>query len=228
MHRPLANKKILITAGPTWVPIDKVRVISNCSSGATGLAIAEAALKAGADVTLLLGPVHCEVPGQFAGSPRLKILRFKYFDELRKSLLRQIKRRSFDVCIHAAAVSDYRPARPLSGKIRSGRKKLSIVLRPTPKMLHDIRRYAPSAFLVMFKLETGSSKRKLIDAAYAHMIRSEAGIVVANAVEDITGTRHRAYIIDREKTAVEVSNNKGLAATLLRLVGKELQKGRIC
>lgn len=194
----IKNKKILITAGPTWVPLDRVRVISNVSTGETGRTIARYAAKKGADVTLLSGPV--------------------YFDELQKLLRQQLKRKKYDIIIHAAAVSDYRPVRFFDKKIKSGNKNLIIHLRPTPKIIDSIRKLAPKAFLVMFKLEVGKSKNKLIDIAYKNMLCSGADLVVANNIDDISENRHKAYIVNLDKKVIEVKTKEELAERLFRII----------
>ena len=99
---PLAGKKILITAGPTWVPIDDVRVISNISSGEMGTLLAKEARACGMDVDLILGPVTYSEPLK-----GVRVTRFKYFDELLKLVSSTLARKPYDVILHAAAVSDY-------------------------------------------------------------------------------------------------------------------------
>ncbi len=96
MRKRLGNKKVLITAGPTWVPIDAVRVISNTATGRTGIEIARRFARGGAEVTLLLGPVS------LVHSPRstvhsIKIIRFRYFDELKKLLSGLLKKKKYDI-----------------------------------------------------------------------------------------------------------------------------------
>lgn len=213
MGSALKNKKILITAGPTWVPIDKVRVISNISSGATGAAIAQEAKRQGAKVTLLLGP-----GGLVAG---IKIVRFRYFEELQRLLDIEVKR-GYDVIIHAAAVSDYMPVKVSSGKIRSGARSLTVRLKGTPKLIAGIRKKAKRAFLVMFKLEAGKSKERLLDSAYRAMLDAGAELVVANNAEDVSETRHKAYIVDLGKKIIAVETKKELAKRLLEVISKKI------
>ncbi|MFH1848437.1 MAG: phosphopantothenoylcysteine decarboxylase [Candidatus Omnitrophota bacterium] len=207
-------RKILITAGPVWVAIDEVRVISNISSGATGLAIAGDAAKSGIKVTLLLGPatVACNP------SKNIKIIRFKYYDELKALLRKALKNTRYDAVVHAAAVSDYRPTKTSVGKIRSGKKKLNITLRPTEKLTRGIRAFAPGAFLVIFKLEPSGSVRTLLDRSYRELKNSGADLVVANSLKDVTETGHIAYLMDRKMSTARVRTNKELAAALLKKI----------
>ena len=234
MHRTLKDKKVLITAGPTWVPIDRVRVISNISSGLTGTIIAQHAARDGADVTLLLGPIDgirdtgYGIRGKKTLSRKFKIIRFRYFDELRNLLGRQLRQKKYDIIIHAAAVSDYRPVKVFDYKVRSGKKRMGIALKPTPKIIDEIRRHAPAAFLVMFKLEVKKPKKELVGAAYKGMLRSKADLVVANNLSDIYGNKHKAYIVDAYGEKAEVATKEELASTLLSIIAEKIREGVLC
>jgi len=80
------GKKILITSGPVWVPIDKVRIITSIFGGALGVVMAEKAREMGADILLLMGPGRAKIEG----GQNLKVIKFKYFDEL-FSLIKKIR-----------------------------------------------------------------------------------------------------------------------------------------
>ena len=94
------NKHILITAGPTWVPIDSVRVISNIATGQTGISLANQFSSLGAKVTLLLGPQANSI--QINND--IKVINFKFFDELKQLLAKELKSKQLDLIIHSAAV----------------------------------------------------------------------------------------------------------------------------
>lgn len=168
----LKNKRILITAGPTWVPIDKVRVISNLASGETGRLLAKEARKAGAKVTLLIGPLN--------------------FNELKDKITKNIKR--CDIIIHAAAVADFCPARVYSGKINAAKRNLVLKLRPLPKIIDAVKKINPGIFLVGFKFEPDASRAKLRQKAQTLFKRAKADLVVANSV---VGGGYRAYILGK-------------------------------
>ena len=87
MLRPLKGKHILVTAGPTWVAIDRVRVITSVFSGQTGCTIAKCAKKLGANVTLLLGPGRVGISKGFNG---IRVIRFHYFQDLFKLCKKEI------------------------------------------------------------------------------------------------------------------------------------------
>lgn len=223
MLKTLRHKKILVTAGPTWIPVDAIRVLSNISSGLTGTFIARYAAAQGADVTLLLGPGFLEKDRTLRGKKqKLKIIRFKYFNELSSLLKKELRRQKYDVIIHSAAVSDYKPTQRIKKKIKSGKNSLSIFLKPTAKLIDKIKRYARGSFLVMFKLETERSKNRLINTAYKNMMRSKADLVVANNLKDITKNRHKAYIIDSKRKAISVNTKEELAGRLFGMISERL------
>ena len=161
---------ILITAGPTREPIDAVRYLSNRSSGRMGIAIAEAAIQAGHEVTLLLGPV-----GDVRLHEEILLLRFETCDELQKLLLEHWS--AHDLLIMAAAVADYRPAQWHDGKIERG-KDIMLHLSPTPDLVKQMaQNKAAHQHVVAFALESADVleeraaeklKRKGVDAIVAN------------------------------------------------------------
>lgn len=217
----IKNKKILITAGPTWVPIDRVRVISNISSGRTGITLAQYAAREGADVTLLLGPVNSALSPQ-PSAFNLRILRFRYFDDLKRLILQELSKYSYDIIIHAAAVSDYIPVKVFKGKMPSTKKNLTISLKPAIKLVGVIRRRAAGAIVVMFKLEVGKVRGKLIDIARKAMRSARADLIVANNLDEITTNRHKAYILDQDKNIVMVRTKKDLTRRLFDVISERL------
>ena len=174
----LKNKKVLVTCGPTWVPIDSVRVISNLSSGQLGQTIARDFAKAGARVTLAEGPVANPLK-----SNSVRIRKFSYFEEL-SGLVRDELRKDYDICIHAAAVADFKLKRPVKTKIRSGPKTLRIDLVPTKKIIQQIKRMNPGVFLVGFKLEPGINKTNAVKITRSLFKRGMCDLVVANSLKN--------------------------------------------
>ncbi|MEK6715423.1 MAG: phosphopantothenoylcysteine decarboxylase [Candidatus Omnitrophota bacterium] len=202
----LKNKKILITAGPTWIPIDSVRVISNIATGETGVLLAKGAAKKGAKVTLVLGPI----PNAVSLRRPIKVIRFKFFDELKKIIISELKSHRYDAVIHSAAVSDFKPEKITSGKIISG-KIYNLKLLPLPKIIDDVRKLAPRAKLVMFKLEPKVSESILIKRARSTLAKVGADFAVANRINP-----YRAHIIDRRgKILTTIKDKKLLAKNLL-------------
>lgn len=209
MKLAIKNKRILITAGPTWVPIDPVRVISNIASGETGILLAQELNKQGARVTLVLGPV-----GYVDIDRNIELIRFRFFDELRDIILKEIRAEKYDILIHTAAVSDYKPLFA-SKKIKSGIKGLKLVLEPTPKIINFIKKVNPDIFLVGFKFEPGVTKKVLLDQAKRLMFCSGADLVVANS---LIGNSYRAYIVSKQQISGCWNNKKQLIKNLIKVI----------
>jgi phosphopantothenoylcysteine synthetase/decarboxylase len=211
----LKGKRILITAGSTWIPIDTVRVITNIFKGKIGLTIAESAAKMEARVTLLLGPSLDISNSKF--SENLQIVRFKYFDDLDSLITKNLTEQEFDTVIHSAAVSDFRLAKPYDGKIKSNVEKLILELVPTKKIIDGIRKLAPKAFLVKFKLEVGITPEKLMKVAMDSLMQSKADLIVAN-IYDPKFTDHEAYIIDVDGGSRKVTGREAIAGEILKSI----------
>ncbi|MGA2774704.1 MAG: phosphopantothenoylcysteine decarboxylase [Candidatus Omnitrophota bacterium] len=186
------GKRILITAGPTWTAIDKVRVISNTASGETGKLLAQALTGLGAKVTLLSGPFS--------------------FDYLRSSLTKELRSKKYAIVIHSAAVSDYRPAKVFNGKLESGRESLTLKLVQAPKIINSIKKISPGSLLVGFKFEPEASKTKLIKEAKFLLNKAKADFVVANTKNN---NKYRAFIISRSETLGPFLSKSALVNSLI-------------
>jgi len=201
----LKNKKILITAGPTWVALDDVRVISNTASGQTGVMLAELLRKAGARVTLCLGPGAAAVKDK-----SVRVLSFRFFDELKKILASELIKKDYDAVIHSAAVSDFQPARCAKGKLVSSRG-LTVKLAPTPKLIGMIKKLHPDAVLIGFKYEPHASPTVIIKEGRQLMLKSDCDLVVANT-RDKDG--YRAFLVSRQGLVPEIRSKKELTGLL--------------
>jgi len=166
----LTGKHVLITAGPTREAIDPVRFISNRSSGKMGYAIATAAKKLGATVTLVSGPVALEAP---EGVTRHLVESAK---EMHTQTLKQAK--TADIFIATAAVSDYSPANIADQKMKKSKDKLSLDLNYNPDILFDVSHEFPKLFSVGFAAET----ENLIKHAQGKLERKKLDMIVANPV----------------------------------------------
>ncbi len=168
----LAGRHVVVSAGPTQEPIDPVRFISNRSSGKFGYAIAAAARRAGADVTLVSGPVSLEPPVGVALVP------VRSAAEMRDAVLASLPQA--DAVVMAAAVADYRVAKSSSDKIKKTGGGLELRLAENPDILTEVvRRRRDRTLVVGFKAESGDAV-----AAAEKMLRAKGGdLVVANDVE---------------------------------------------
>lgn len=146
---------VLITSGATREPIDDVRFLSNVSTGGTGARIAEALASRGHSVTVLRGE-GAVIPREVA-----EVLTFGSTADLQRQLKAQLGTGRFDVVIQCAAVSDYRPDNVTDGKMTSYAAELNVRLVPTPKLLPELKSYAPagsSLTVVGFKLTSGADE----------------------------------------------------------------------
>lgn len=166
-----------------------MRVISNIASGETGILLAESLARKGAKVTLLLGPGNCDYRNS-----KVKIVRFRFFEELRQALKKELEASKYDFIIHSAAVSDFAPLNTVRGKLKSDRPPV-LKLKALPKLSADIRRLAPESRLVLFKLESGIKDEELILRARKTLADSRADLIVANMIEP----RYKAFILDAKR-----------------------------
>jgi phosphopantothenoylcysteine decarboxylase / phosphopantothenate---cysteine ligase len=168
----LKGLKIMVTAGPTQEPIDPVRYITNRSSGKMGYAIAAAAARRGADVTLITGPVALTPP------PWVETVRIRTTGEMRQAVLDRAD--GSDVIIKAAAVSDYRPAETSGQKIKKDEGMLTLTLVKNPDILAELgtAKKDDRCILVGFAAET----ERLTGNATDKLRRKNLDFIVANDV----------------------------------------------
>jgi len=167
--RDLAGERLLVTAGPTREPIDPVRYISNRSSGKMGYGLATAALRRGAQVTLVSGPTALTPP---AGATFVPV---QTAEEMREAVLHHLERAT--IVIKAAAVADYRAKQASSTKIK-GKRDLTLELTPNADILAEVAARRPSAFVVGFAAETNDVAAN----ARAKLERKGIDLLVANDV----------------------------------------------
>jgi phosphopantothenoylcysteine decarboxylase / phosphopantothenate---cysteine ligase len=215
-----AGKRIVVTAGATREAVDPVRFISNHSSGKMGIAIAEAAWRRGASVTLVVG--HVDAP--IGSGPQ--IVRTESVDDMTAAVASALP--SADALVMAAAPADFRPARPASRKIskRADADGMAIELAPTTDILRatlPIR--PPHAVIVGFALETGDALTK---GAAKLKEKSLDLIVVNDALEEGAGfavDTNRVTILsrDRDPEKLPLMAKTAVADAILDRVGPLLK-----
>lgn len=188
----LHHKKILITAGPTQEPIDRVRFLSNPSSGKMGHALAKEAKKRGADVILVEGPTNLPPP---QGIERVSV---RTAEEMRDAAMKHYK--NVDVVIKAAAVSDFRPKRTASGKIKKEKEDLKLELMRTPDILGEMGSEKGDQILIGFAAETG----ELIKNAKEKIKKKNLDLIVANDVS----RKDTGFKSDSNKAIIIYRNGK--------------------
>jgi phosphopantothenoylcysteine decarboxylase / phosphopantothenate---cysteine ligase len=172
---PLAGKKVLITAGPTYEDIDAVRYVGNRSSGRMGFALAEEARRRGAEVTIVAGPTRHDPPAVD------QLVRVRSAAEMHEAVMRAAA--GADVVIMAAAVADYTPAQRAGGKIAKADGPLTLTLERTRDILADLGAMrdalgGAAPVLVGFAAETAD----VVERARAKRARKRVDMIVANDV----------------------------------------------
>ncbi|MAG91336.1 bifunctional phosphopantothenoylcysteine decarboxylase/phosphopantothenate--cysteine ligase CoaBC [Candidatus Woesearchaeota archaeon] len=216
----LKGKKILVTAGATFEEIDKIRIITNKSSGKMGLNIAEQAFLRGAGVFLLRGHNSVE--------PNYNIRNEKYdsVKDLHNKIKNKIK--NFDIVIHSAAVSDFELNNKKKSKIKST-EDLHLELAPTTKIFEKLKNMNEKIFLVGFKAEFNVSSKDLINRAYDLLKSANADIVVANDVGKKNAgfdvDTNEVYIIDKNKKVqhIGLSEKRSVADRLLDNIADKIK-----
>jgi phosphopantothenoylcysteine decarboxylase/phosphopantothenate--cysteine ligase len=220
--RPLAGKRVLITAGPTHEPIDPVRYIANRSSGKQGFAIAAAAQAAGANVILISGPVELDDP---AGVSVMHV-------ESAREMLHAVETAlPADIAIFAAAVADWRVAHEGEQKLKkttAGMPPLQLVENPdilaTIAKLPKLR----PALVIGFAAET----ENLIENARAKLARKGCDWIVANDVSPASGVmggdRNTVHLLTRDGNKIEswpVMTKEEVATTLVARIASQAEQG---
>ncbi len=166
----LEGLKVVITAGPTREPIDPVRFVSNRSSGKMGFAVARAAADAGADVTLVAGPVHLPTP------PGVNRVDTETTQQMFDATMAVID--DADIYIGAAAISDYRPEHPADQKIKKHADTFELKMVKSPDLLATVAALDDGPFTVGFAAET----EKLEEHAGIKLERKRLDMIIANLV----------------------------------------------
>ena len=170
LRKDLAGETVLVTAGPTREAVDPVRYLSNRSSGKMGYALAEAAMRRGARVILVSGPVSLDPPQNAEFVP------VRTAEEMRAAVLERLPQAT--VVMMAAAVADYRAAKPATQKIKRSSGPMTLELAPTPDILAEVAAQKGNRTLVGFAAETAD----LAENARAKLARKHVDLVVANDV----------------------------------------------
>ncbi len=212
--RLLAGKRVLVTAGPTFEPIDTVRGIANTSSGKMGYAVARAARDAGAAVTLVSGPTALAAP---RGLERIDV---SSAQQMYDAVMARVAKA--DVFIGVAAVADYRPTEAKGHKLKKGTGEITLQLRPNPDILGTVatRRNAP--FCVGFAAETENLEAN----ADAKRRRKKVPLLAANLAQHAFGADDNQLILfdDQGRHELPRAPKIVLARALIAHIAKLLPK----
>ena len=213
----LSGKSVLITAGPTKEPIDPVRFITNRSSGKMGYSLAEAAIDAGAIVTLITGPVDIEPPMKCNTIP------VETAKEMHEAVMHHVNKK--DIYIGTAAVSDYRPARKNETKLKKDDKGSPLILElvENQDILKSVSELDERPFVVGFAAETND----LIKNAKTKFKNKGLDLIVANDVSDKSigfdsDDNAVTLITKRRNLAIEKESKRKIAKKIIKLIAEEI------
>lgn len=173
--KPLAGRRVLLTAGPTFEALDPVRGLTNSSSGKMGFALARACADAGAEVTLVAGPVTLATPR------RVRRIDVQSALQMRDAVMRTVVGQ--DIFIAVAAVADYRPRNAAEHKIKKGSANVTLELEANPDILAEVAARPDAPMCVGFAAES----RDLATYAEGKRVAKKLALVVGNLVQDGLG-----------------------------------------
>lgn len=203
--------------GGTYEPIDSVRGITNKSSGKMGLALAREAYIRGADLTLVVANVNVEIPSVF------NIIHVETGKDMNDVILKLIP--SFDIFISAAAVSDFEFSEKYDKKIDSS-SSLFLNLRPTTKIIREIKKINPDIFLVGFKAEFNISTEDIIKCAKKQILDAGTDLVIANDISkkdcNFGSDNNEVLIIDDEVLSVPLASKREIAKIIFDVISKKV------
>ncbi len=239
------GKNILITAGGTSEPIDRVRSITNTGTGALGSLIAkEFSLKEDTDRIFYVHGRNAVLPE----CDKVTLVPIASTDDLLNAVTKLCTENRIDVVIHSMAVSDFRVrsvlkastvlaiCQPSSGlenvfhfvdrenlvkkenKISSGTEDPVIFLEKTPKVLPVFRELLPDALIVGFKLLDGVSHEDLIDTAYRLLQKNGCDYVLANDYRTVEAGKHQGFLIDSDRNEISCDGKAEIAKAIAETV----------
>ncbi|AMD18229.1 phosphopantothenoylcysteine synthase [Methanobrevibacter sp. YE315] len=207
-----------MSLGGTYEPIDSVRGITNKSSGKMGLALAKEAYIRGADLTLVVANVSVEIPSVF------DVIHVETSSEMNEVVLRLVP--DFDIFISTAAVSDFEFKKKDDKKINSD-SSLFLNLKPTTKIIRQVKKINPDIFLVGFKAEFNISKDEIICCARKQIESAGTDLVIANDISksecNFGSDNNEVLIVDDDVLAVPLASKREIAKTIFDVISKKME-----
>jgi phosphopantothenoylcysteine decarboxylase/phosphopantothenate--cysteine ligase len=209
----LAGRRVMLTAGPTFEALDAVRGLTNLSSGKMGFALARATRDAGAQVTLVSGPVAQPTP---PGVERVDVTSAR---EMHAAVMQRVAQ--CDIFIGVAAVADYRPAEPAGDKIKKDDKPLQVTFAPNPDILAEVAARPQPPFCVGFAAES----RDLEKYAEGKRQKKKLALVAGNLVQDGLGGDTNAVVLldDQGRHQLGPAPKIDIARAIVAHIGRMLE-----
>ena len=214
--RDFSGKTVLVTAGPTYEPIDPVRFVGNRSSGHMGVAIADAAAQRGARVILILGPSKLSPT-----RPEVQTIRVETAQQMYEAALEHFP--GADAAILSAAVADYRPAEPAAEKIKKSVQDMTIRMVQNPDIAATLgQRKQPGQITIGFALETADEERNAFDK----LQRKNMDCIVLNSLRspgagfDVPTNRVTLLFKSNNAVHLELKTKEAVADDILDAAGQ--------
>ena len=211
--------KILITAGGTLEPIDDVRVITNRSTGKTASQLAEQLHNLGFDITYMHSP-QASKPDSVQ-----QFIQFESFEDLKTTLTHELKKNSYQLIIHAAAVSDFSVDKQ-PGKINSEQDNFVLKLKKNPKLINDIKKLQPLVQLIGFKLTAGASEEVIQNKVRSLFNEAKCDLVIHNDWNNLSQS-HRDFTVYRNadtSVAKHIADINGLAQIIFQFINHKYKE----
>ncbi|MBE9170992.1 phosphopantothenoylcysteine decarboxylase [Pleurocapsales cyanobacterium LEGE 06147] len=211
---PLKGISILVTGGPTPVPIDNVRRLTNRFTGQLGIRITEELYLRGAKVNLIHGQ------GSYTPPSHLPYEIVSTYDEYRTRVLEQLHRQPYKFGIFSAAVADYQPEKVFPGKIPSGDALKTINLIPTQKVIDLVKDKFPDLYTITFKYQENVSHEELIKIALARLKRGYQAIVANRGEERGAKGEQIAYLVTQNEQPQKMLGKQQIAVCIANYLEK--------
>jgi phosphopantothenoylcysteine decarboxylase/phosphopantothenate--cysteine ligase len=204
----LQGISILVTGGPTPVPIDKIRRLTNRFTGKLGTLIAKELYLRGANVRLLLGE------GSYTPPSYLPHEIVGTYAEYRTKVLEELEYQSYSFAIFSAAVADYQPNKVFPGKIPSGAALTTLNLVPTEKVIEIVKTKFPDLYTVTFKYQENVSHENLMEIALDRLKLGYSAVVANRREEQGTNGEQIAYLVTPEKQPQKMIGKEHIAISI--------------
>ncbi|HSM55260.1 MAG TPA: phosphopantothenoylcysteine decarboxylase, partial [Candidatus Sulfomarinibacteraceae bacterium] len=205
---PLKGRRVLVTGGPTPVPIDAVRRITNRFSGRLGILVADELFLRGAEALLIHAGGATQPPGYLPHRTA------DTFDDYLALVMGALDEDDYEAGVFTAAVADYRPQEVREGKTPSGGALNTITLVPTPKVIRRVRQAHPDLHMVTFKFEEGVSHEALMETARQRLQEGSQTVVANRGEEAEAAGRQVAYLVTAEGESPRLLGKRAIARAI--------------
>jgi phosphopantothenoylcysteine decarboxylase / phosphopantothenate---cysteine ligase len=211
---PLRGQAILVTGGPTPVPLDGIRRLTNRFTGQLGVAIAQELWLKGADVHLIQGYSGLTPPDWL---PHETVLDYATYHD---RVLKELADKPYQAGIFSAAVADYAPPSVFAGKLPSSQNELLIKLLPTVKVIQAVKQQFPQLALISFKFEQNISHEALMQIAQTRLAAGHAAVIANRAEEQ--GAEQVAWLVCPNQAEQRLAGKIGIALAVREWLEKHL------